>query len=146
MTPHKQLFRHDPDNGIYGDCFRTAIACMLDLPVEEVPHFNHDNPGGIIGWERVQKWLAPRGLTIYACAYSSSVEDVLATFGETNPGMYAMIVGQSPRGTNHNVIALNGKIIHDTAIDGGGLVGPCDDGYVWINLLVPVNIHIRKGS
>jgi hypothetical protein len=38
MTPHKQRFRHDPANGIYGDCWRTAIACLLDIQPEEIPH------------------------------------------------------------------------------------------------------------
>lgn len=31
MKYNKQLFRHHPEQGIFGDCHRTAIACMLDL-------------------------------------------------------------------------------------------------------------------
>jgi hypothetical protein len=37
----KQLFRHKPDEGVFGDCFRTAIACILELdaiPTEDVAH------------------------------------------------------------------------------------------------------------
>ena len=62
MTPHKQLIKHDPENGQWGDCGRTAIACLLDLHPSDVPHF----------WEgperadrdpetECRKWLAERG-------------------------------------------------------------------------------------
>ena len=40
MRPQQQKFKHDPANGSYGDCFRTALACILDLDRDEVPHFN----------------------------------------------------------------------------------------------------------
>lgn len=39
MTPYKQLYGHNPDQGIFGDCFRTALGCLLNLPPEKVPHF-----------------------------------------------------------------------------------------------------------
>ena len=39
MTPQTQLNKHDPANGVYGDCGRTVIACLLDLHPSEVPHF-----------------------------------------------------------------------------------------------------------
>ena len=46
MTPQNQLHKHDPANGVYGDCGRTAIACLLDL--HPSPHFwngeKADNP------------------------------------------------------------------------------------------------------
>ena len=38
MTPHKQLNRHRPEEGVFGDCYRTAIACLLDLRPQDVPH------------------------------------------------------------------------------------------------------------
>ena len=44
MKPVKQLFHHDPANGVWGDCFRAVIASVLSLPVEAVPHFFDGNP------------------------------------------------------------------------------------------------------
>ncbi len=38
MKNLKQIVKHDPDNDQYGDCYRSAIACILDYDsVEEVP-------------------------------------------------------------------------------------------------------------
>ena len=48
MTPYKQLNHHDPDNGIIGDCYRTAIACLLDLPPDALPNYC-EGPGGTYG-------------------------------------------------------------------------------------------------
>lgn len=28
MIPHKRLFKHDPENGVYGDCQRTNGGMM----------------------------------------------------------------------------------------------------------------------
>lgn len=38
MKPVRQLYRHDPANGVYGDCWRACIASVLELPIEDVPH------------------------------------------------------------------------------------------------------------
>ena len=58
MTPQKQMFLHDPDNGVWGDCQRTAIACILDRDVEDVPHFFHDGCDGKTADKRIDDWLA----------------------------------------------------------------------------------------
>src|SRR5437879_5835280 len=42
LRMQKQRFQHDPDGGVWGDCHRTAIACALGLPRDEVPHFCDD--------------------------------------------------------------------------------------------------------
>lgn len=39
MKFHKQRFLSDKANGIFVDCMRTAIACILDLEMDDVPHF-----------------------------------------------------------------------------------------------------------
>ena len=52
MIRRRQLFRHEPHNVIYGDCHRTAIACLLDMEPWQVPHFTqlaHTTPG--YDWE-----------------------------------------------------------------------------------------------
>jgi hypothetical protein len=43
-------------------------------------------------------------------------------------------------GTAHVVIALNDAIVWDPALDDSGIVGPADDGYYWIEFLVPAQI------
>jgi len=39
MKLQKQAFRHDPSNGMYGDCHRTAIASILGVERDTVPNF-----------------------------------------------------------------------------------------------------------
>lgn len=39
MIKRKQLYRHRPEDEIFGDCHRTVIACLLDKEPWEVPHF-----------------------------------------------------------------------------------------------------------
>lgn len=45
-----------------------------------------------------------------------------------------MISGTSPRGTDHVVIYKGTSLIWDSHPDGGGLVGPCSDGYYWVDV------------
>ena len=35
----KQKYKHDPDNGIFGDCYRTCLAYILGLDRDDVPHY-----------------------------------------------------------------------------------------------------------
>lgn len=35
---------------IAGDCFRTAVACLLEVPRDDVPHFAQENPEPGHGW------------------------------------------------------------------------------------------------
>lgn len=60
MTPQEQEFPHDPENGIFGDCFRASLASLLDLPIIGVPHFLYD--GDADKWtERLNAFLSPMG-------------------------------------------------------------------------------------
>ena len=36
---HTQTILHDPDNGLLGNCMQAAIATVLGLGMEDVPHF-----------------------------------------------------------------------------------------------------------
>lgn len=143
MQFHTQLFRHAPENGVWGDCMRTAFACLLDLPPSSVPHFNDGGPGVDEFNERVDAWLRPLNKTIFNIPYSgSSLQDVLTSFGAVNPDRYYFVSGCSPRGVDHIAIALNEDLIHDPHPDGGGLVGPCSDGYYWVSILAPL-FHVK---
>lgn len=135
MTPATQLFPHRPDEGVFGDCYRTAIACLLDLPPEDVPH-HHRVLEGNEQRALMDEWLEPRGLRLVLFAWPCQVTDILEVMGVVNPDAHYLVSGQSPRGTDHTVVAKGGEIIHDPHPEGGGLVGPCSDGHCWIELLV----------
>lgn len=35
----KQKYRHDPENGVFGDCYRTCLAYILGFDRDSVPHY-----------------------------------------------------------------------------------------------------------
>ena len=74
------------------------------------------------------------------------LEEVLRLQALLNPGVSYLLAGTSPRGVTHQGIACNDQIIHDPAPFGGGLTGPAaEDGYYWVNVLVP-SIHLQEGE
>jgi len=138
MTPHKQLFRHDPDNNIYGDCWRTCIACLLNVEPDTIPHFyNKDCQDPQQAQHEMNRFLeASYGVKEISIPFDgASLDAVQSNFKERNDNLYYMLTGTSANGTNHCVICYNGEIIHDPALDNSGIVGPCDDGFYWISFL-----------
>jgi hypothetical protein len=139
MRVQKQLYRHDLANGIMGDCHRTAIACVLDLDPQDVPHFmegmpEHDASEAEIAAE---KWLNARGLTQINVAFPGQldVETILSTVANSNPrskGIVYLLGGKSRNGTGHTVVCCDDKIACDPALDDAGIVGPFSDGMYWL--------------
>lgn len=140
MTPHKQLFRHRPDEGQIGDCWRTAIGCLMDRSPHDVPHFVQDcwqNSGR--GNQNARAWLALHNLGFIETPYASApLPDVLAAVGAVNPNTYYLLGGNSRNGVGHSVICLDDRIVWDPAIDDSGITGPMDDGYYWVSFLIPL--------
>lgn len=139
MTPVKQLYRHDPDQGVQGDCLRAAIASMLDLPAADVPHFAQpDGPGtkivsGPTGLMHVEHFLEQRGWTLFQIVVEdtdNNVDAVLQLVGDQNWGVHWLLIGRSIAG-NHVVVCKGPKIVHDPAQDKRDpiLTGPLKGGY-----------------
>ena len=141
MLYHYQKYQHDPENGTYGDCFRTALACIMDLQRDDVPHFMDgvNDCDKDKTWERINTWLKENHQSaLFFVAYSDSdLSNLLQSMKILNPGIPYLLAGQSVRGFAHQVVACDDKIIWCPA-DGkdGKLIGPCDDGYYWVNLVV----------
>lgn len=139
MTKHKQLNRHDPENNIYGDCWRTCIACILDKHPSEVPHFLDESKAKIKTGEEIKKcsrWLRKHDITRMAIPISSpSLREAMEFVSKWNPHMHFILAGQSKNEVNHCVICQDGKIVFDPSQDESGVVGPCaDDGCYWIEI------------
>lgn len=138
MTPHKQMFRHEPASGIFGDCWRTAIACILDLHPTEVPHISDRELPSAEFNRRTNEYLATQGMIkiewAHPCgeAHEESLRILFNNMLIINPGIYYILSGRSRTGCNHAVVALGDKIVHDPSLDDAGIVGPCDDGFYWI--------------
>lgn len=137
MTPSKQLFRHNPAAGTWGDCYRTAVACLLDLAPAEVPHVYDQGASGEEGMAAMKAFLAARGLVPVTIIYdgAADLQQVLTAREHYDPGVSFLLTGQSRNGTDHVVVARGGKIIWDPSLDDSGIVGPCADGHWWVEYL-----------
>lgn len=138
MTPYKQLFRHKPEEGVFGDCFRTVIGCLLDLAPADVPHFADGGPDNQeIVDTRANEWLAQFNLRLVDTVYEGDVGDlkaVLNCVAHYNPNLHYILAGVSRTGVPHCVICLNDQIVHDPSLTNSGIVGPTE-GYYWISFL-----------
>lgn len=136
-TPVKQLIKHNPPHA-YGDCHRAAIAYVLGLRAEDVPHFMDGTVGlgpAPSAHEAVDLWLGRRGMRTIEVVYDGAtrVRDLLVTISHTNarsPSLHYLLGGRSEIGSNHTVVCSGAKIVCDPS--GNGIVGPCDDGYYWV--------------
>lgn len=140
MTPHKQLISHDPANGAWGDCWRTCMACLLDMNPSEIPNFVE---GGdqLLAAKRARAWLKERGFhMIVVCMLEEHAGAAAEWFGDA---LY-ILTGKSPNIPNiaHCVVGRGPfEVVWDPARSGAGLAGPWveDDGrrvYV-IEFIVP---------
>lgn len=143
MKMCKQLYPHRPDEGLFGDCFRTCVGCLLDMRPQEVPHFYdgyHGHEDATEANKAIKYWLAQRGYFFCTFAYQdTTVDHILEIMGINNPNALYLITGRSPRGTNHCCIGLGGEIIWDPAPEAGDLVGPNSEGQVIIEVLMPIS-------
>ncbi|MCB1688565.1 MAG: hypothetical protein KDI33_08770 [Halioglobus sp.] len=143
MKPQKQKYLHCPEEGQYGDCYRTCLACLLDLDRDDVPHFvDTMDPGE---WERsvqprVDAWLRERGFVELALPATGDcdLDTILQLI--SSRGVYTILTGTSATGCNHCVIVGPDRSIHDPGRDNPGIVGPADDGFWWLSVLVPVQM------
>lgn len=105
MKPVDQTLFHDPDAGVVGDCFRACVASILELSIDEVPHFFED--GGRVWWFELDRFLAQRGLA--AVEFTTSSENVLS-----EAAVY-IASGPSPRHpeVHHAIVCRGFDVVHD---------------------------------
>ena len=135
MTPHTQQILNEPEIGQIGDCFRTCVACLLDVAPEIVPHVYFDgNCAEAI--DRMNAWLEPRGLGIieFAVPATQDLKQLYITG-------HFILSGTSPRNPKflHSVIAKGNSfdVVHDPHPSRAGVLA-CEDAvpYYLINMIV----------
>lgn len=145
MTPNKQLFLHRPNEGIWGDCWRTSIACLLDLRPEDVPHFNE---GSIDGLPKpveqtnadTDRWLHERGYQLITVPLpgETALEDVIRCADAWGRGAHFLLSGFSRTGVNHTVICQGDRIVWDPSRTDAGIVGPMDNNFWFVEWIARV--------
>lgn len=134
MTTHLTQTITDTSGPAIGDCWRTAIACLLDLDdPEEVPHFiaidMARGDGDSTAWWTdtvafVEEHLAP-GDTFHLLEPTFPVYEI----PELGWG-HVIATGPSPRGPwKHSVLvdAITGELVWDPHPSRAGLAGAPED-------------------
>lgn len=138
LFPQRQLFAHEPAKGTYGDCHRTAIACVLGLPLDQVPHFLHDDPPTPVFQNRERKFLASQGLVAVTIAFEQELDTVLAWTNQFPNAAFILAI-ESERGFGHSVVVKNGRVVCDPASDEPKIdQWEKLEGYFWLTVLTPL--------
>lgn len=132
LKPQKQIVKHDPKKGLFGDCFRTAVAVAIGRDLNEVPHVAEHGAEGM--HDRMRAWLRSEGMDIFLVNFDQNCtfENILALSSQMNPGIPMLASGRSPRhDCNHVVVILDGEVVCDPATgEPSGpecFTGPCDN-------------------
>lgn len=110
------------------------MASILEIPLDDVPAFG----AGTKWFATFREWLGERNLTAFVWPYIE---------GGWKPSGYA-ILGLTPHGSTcgHEVVALNGEIVHDpwpTTPHGGGYAS--FDEWTVFGILDPAQRSISDG-
>ncbi len=116
MKPTDMTILHDPDNGYYGDCQRACIASLLEIDINEIPHF-YETGNDSEFFKSLNRYLATQGLVHVE---TMPIDFKLSQY-RNKGNLYHMIYGETVRGSQHAIVALNGEIIHDPHPDKAGL-------------------------
>lgn len=135
---------HDPPRS-YGDCYRTCVAALLDLPADDVPHVFSHGQDGPTAHAAMGAWLAARGQRLIWMAFgaTTTLDEICTTIEAYNPGLPAIIGGLSRPGCGHFVVAQHGVVACDPAPGShkeAPLIGPHDDG-MWVVCFIGVNLR-----
>lgn len=116
------------DTGRSGNCFATAIASILELPLRWVPNFaDQYGPPKSVWWTECRRWLRSE------CDIDLvSTDPTPEAFAHYCQGVGFVIGGgPSPRGAWGHVVVLSpdGELAHDPHPSGAGLAGPVEHIY-----------------
>ena len=120
MIPVYQTIMYQHEPRIYGDCMRASIASILELPIEEVPHFLQLAEGRVYEfYDLIEDFLTTKG---YLVLWQRSVA---YHWQPGHPDVYHLMSGPSPRhpGVQHSVVGRNGVPYFDPHPDGTMLGG-----------------------
>lgn len=117
----------------HGDCFRACIASVLELELEDVPHFcDGNNSRWLLDLE---EWLRPRGLAPII---------VQAKGCPALEGVISLGSGPAARGVRHSVVVEGTETVHDPHPDRSGLLETED--YLFFVAVDPANCSSRANA
>lgn len=138
MIPVHCLVKHDPTINQAGDCFRACVASIMEMRVDDVPHFFHDSCDGDTGHARLREWLLLHKRIPFYIAFpdDKSLDDVLQLMNFGGSTAYYVLFGKTSRDVEHCVVCCGSELVHDPAWYRSAIVGPIDN--VWTVMLITV--------
>ena len=131
---YDQMWTVGDGSGRMGDCLRAAVATLLQIPPDRVPHFAESSD-----------WLGA------LLAFRDGLHYFTLQKGYWPPHMETALpwvigCGRSPRGVMHAVIlsAADGSLIHDPHPSRDGLSEP-PTAVIKTDALVPGDDHVTAG-
>ena len=102
MTPVTQTLFGGGENGIPGNCYQAAIASILNLSLDAVPHFVLFEARSLYIFKM---WLKDRGLdvSVYGMKWFYDEEDPL-DINLIPEGEYVLASGMASRGFSHSCV------------------------------------------
>lgn len=99
-----------------GNCMQAAVASLLHLPLDEVPHFAKSGDAETC-WTLFEDWLSSLGFEVWLMP------------GNALPACPFLASGKTSRGTSHMVVMQGSTLIHDPHPTRAGLA-EVDHAYV----------------
>ena len=87
----------------YGNCLQSSVACIFDLPIDEVPAFMEDGTEGGTWYEKWWEWLDKRGYALNNRVWNGMVAD-----GDFKDDEFYVVQGKSPRGEYDHCVVYKG--------------------------------------
>jgi hypothetical protein len=126
MIPLDQTINGNGENGEpVGNCWQACVASLLDLQLDQVPHFAMESPHS---WFR-----STRRFVFQHTGFDLGC--FVPKFPLTEPGQYVIGVGPSPRGDFLHAVILDGttgELAHDPHLSRAGLAGPVAEVFGFI--------------
>jgi hypothetical protein len=123
--PDQTILADPAQPDVMGNCWQTCIAGILDLPLEEVPHFVQMHQSMADVEASTRHWAAGHG---YAMVRLGILEvDANADH------VLTLLCGESPRGVHHAVIGRGTDVLHDPHPSKAGL-GRITDVFAFLPL------------
>lgn len=97
--------------GVDADCFRGALASLLEFPISKVPHFVALY--GKSHWQELDKWLRNLGLQTIHVAFHKPNREIAQAFSD----IPCILVVGDPESDDpedrHAVVMKSGQLVHD---------------------------------
>ena len=110
-----------------GNCLETAVACLLDIRLDQVPDFNGASGDGAVQNDNFEAFVESLGFHVMSFFRSEGK-------GVYQPECLYLASGPGPRGCHHVVVMRDGHLEHDPHPSGAGLLS-----VEHVRVLVPVD-------